>query len=84
MRIGRVIIDTDNMDIEEIDILIIEFKKIRNRKLYARRLNERMTELLNDAKEHGFLFSDKDFGQILEASDYTVYDTGEEGEEDVD
>ena len=42
MRIGRVMIDTDNMDIEEIDTLIKEFKKIRARKVKERLCRKRL------------------------------------------
>ena len=78
MRIGRTIIDTDNMEPEDVEILIKELKHIKSRKLYAQSLSRRMNELVNEAKEHGFLFSSKDYGEILEVDDYVVSDMGED------
>ena len=74
MRIGRVIIDTDNMDIEEIDTLIKEFKKIRARKVKERELVNRLNELIADATVSGFAFAEKDFGQVLREGDFVLYD----------
>ena len=74
MRIGRVMIDTDNMDIEEIDVLIKEFRKIRARKAKERELLNRMNELIADATVSGFVFTDKDFGQILREGDFVLMD----------
>ena len=74
MRIGRVMIDTDNMDIEEIDVLIKEFKKIRARKVKERELVNRLNELIADATVSGFVFTDKDFGQVLREGDFVLYD----------
>ena len=78
MRIGRTIIDTDNMTTEDVDVLIKELKKIRARKSYIDSLMSRMNSLLTDAKEHGFTFTDKDFGQVIRMDDLTLYDEGKE------
>ena len=56
MRIGRTIIDTDNMTTEELDIIIRELRGIRARKLKAEELKSRMVELIADAKENGFTY----------------------------
>ena len=74
MRIGRTIIDTDNMSIDECTALINELREIRNRKRKAEELLQRMTELITDAKENGFTFIDKDFGQVWTPQDVTLYD----------
>jgi len=74
MRIGRMIIDTDNMSIEEMDIIIREMRAIRARKLKAEELKNRMLELIADAKENGFTFIDKDFGQVWTGNDVELYD----------
>ena len=73
MRIGRMIIDTDNMSIEEMDVLIREMRRIRDRKLKAEELKNRMLELIADAKENGFTFIDKDFGQVWTCNDVELY-----------
>lgn len=74
MRIGRVIIDTDNMSIEDMDTIIREMRSILTRKLKAEELKDRMLELIADAKENGFTFIDKDFGQVWTGNDVTLYD----------
>ena len=74
MRIGRIVIDTDAMSIEEMDAIIREMRKIRARKLKAAELKNRMLELIADAKENGFTFIDKDFGQVWTGNDVELYD----------
>lgn len=74
MRIGRMIIDTDNMSIEEMETIIREMRAIRARKLKAEELKNRMRELIVDAKENGFTFIDKDFGQVWTCDDVELYD----------
>lgn len=74
MRIGRTIIDTDNMAIDELTTIINELREIRKRKQEAENFFARMTDLLNEATEHGFDFVDKDFGNILTPNDFVVLD----------
>lgn len=74
MRIGSAIIDTDIMKVEDLDILINELFVIRARKVKAAELLGRLNQLLADAKEDGFTFIDKDFGDVLIGTDFTVYD----------
>ena len=74
MRIGRMTIDTDNMSIEDIDTIICEMRSILARKLKAEELKNRMLELIADAKENGFTFIDKDFGQVWTGNDVELYD----------
>lgn len=58
MRIGRTIIDTDSMSIEELSILEHELHQIRRRKEKAEYLKKKMQELLAEAKENNFIFVD--------------------------
>ena len=74
MRIGRTIIDTDNMTAEELATIIRELRNIRARKLKAEELKNRMLVLIADAKENGFTFIDKDFGQVWTGNDVELYD----------
>ena len=74
MRIGRTIIDTDNMSTEDMNVIIKELRAIRARKLKAEELKTRMLELITDAKENGFTFIDKDFGQVWTSNDFELYD----------
>ena len=74
MRIGRTIIDTDNMSIEDMDTIIRELRAIRARRLKAEELKNRMVALIAEAKENGFTFIDKDFGQVWTGNDVELYD----------
>ena len=74
MRIGRIMIDTDNMTTDELSIIIRELREIRARKLKAEEMTSRMKDLLAEAKEAGFTFIDKDFGQVWTPNDVGIYD----------
>ena len=74
MRIGKVMIDTDNMSIEELTTLITEFRKIRTRKQMELDFKTRMNELILEAKEHGFTFIDNACGFVREVDDCTLCD----------
>ena len=74
MRIGRTIIDLDSLNVEDLTAVIDEARKVRARKQKAVNLLKRMNELLNEAKEEGFDFIDKDFGNVLTDHDFELYD----------
>lgn len=74
LRIGRTIIDTRDWSVEDYDVIIRDLRKERARKAKAEELKTRMTNLLNDAKEEGFDFIDKDFGNVLTPTDFELYD----------
>lgn len=74
MRIGRAIIDTDNMSIEELTVIIKELRDIRKRKEQERALQMRMNDIILEAKEQGFTFIDKACGFVREVDDFTLFD----------
>lgn len=74
MRIGRVMIDTDNMSIEELTTIIKELRDIRKRKEQAHALQMKMNDLILEAKEQGFTFIDNACGFVREVDDFTLYD----------
>lgn len=74
MRIGKTLIDTDSMSIEELTMVIKELRDIRKRKEQAHALEMRMNDLILEAKEEGFCFVDKDCGFIRETDDFKVFD----------
>lgn len=74
LRIGRTIIDTREWSVEDYDVIIRDLRKERARKAKAEELKSRMTDLLNEAKEEGFDFIDKDFGNVLTPTDFELYD----------
>ena len=74
MRIGRFIIDTDSMTIEEITILINELRNSRKRKEQKEHYISIIRDVIKEAQEEGFAITDKDFGQIIESDDLTIQD----------
>lgn len=74
MKIERTILNTGDMSVEDMDILIKELRAIRARKIKAEELKNRMLELIADAKENGFTFIDKDIGQVWSGNDVELYD----------
>ena len=74
MRIGKIMIDTDSMSIEELTTLIVEFRKIRARKQMELDLRTKMNNVILEAKEQGFTFIDKMCGFVREVDDFTLYD----------
>lgn len=82
MRIGRYVIDTDSMTVEELTMIINELRNIRKRKERMNHYLLTMHDLIEQAKEEGMIFTDKDFGHIIEGDDLTIYDTGKPSSED--
>ena len=77
MKIGNVMINTDEMSIEELDALIWEARRIRSRKNGARDFYCGFEDLLSGAKERGYVLCSRFTGEILNASDWGVYDEEE-------
>lgn len=74
MRIGRMMVDTDEMTIDELTILINDLRKIRARKQQIADFINRMDATIREAKEEGLVFLDKDYGNVLEEGDYVLFD----------
>lgn len=74
MRIGSVIIDTDNMRVEDVDVLIKELKQIRERKGEARGYKHRLGAMLENMQDDNFVFCNKHTGEVLNVNDWVVYD----------
>ena len=74
MRIGKIMIDTDNMSEEELKTIINELSTIRARKREEATLRTRMNDLILEAKEKGFTFIDNACGFVREVDDFTLYD----------
>lgn len=74
MRIGRTIIDTDNMTVDELTTIISELRAIRKRKAEVEAYRNEMKLLILRAKENGVTYVDKDFGHILQEKDFEVID----------
>lgn len=76
MKIGKVMIDTDNMSIEELTTIINDLRTIRDRKREAEVLRKRMNDLILEAKERGwgFTFIDRACGFMHEVDDFILSD----------
>lgn len=74
MRIGKIMIDTDSMSIEELTMVINELRETRKRKVQAQELQMKMNALILEAKEQGFTFIDNACGFVREVNDFTLYD----------
>lgn len=74
MRIGKTILDTDNMTAEELTMYINALSRIRTRRARQETLTQRMNDLILQAKADGFTFIDKDFGFVREVDDFTMLD----------
>lgn len=74
LRMGRVIIDTREWTLEDYEAVISDLRKERARKAKAADLQNRMTALIEEAKENNFDFIDKDFGNVIRPEDLELYD----------
>ena len=74
MRIGKVIIDTDNMTYDEVDTILQELRKIRNRKSEARDCKFRMRNMVEESLNHGFRYINRYTGEIFNEDEWFVYD----------
>ena len=74
MRIGRTIIDIESMSIEDLRAIEHEIHVLRRRREEAESFKTRMRNLIEEASEAGFDYIDKDFGNIIRATDIELYD----------
>ena len=74
MRIGKVILDTDNMTYEEVDQLVQELREIRKRKCEAKNCKFRMKNMVEEAQEQGFRYINRYTGELFSADEWFVYD----------
>lgn len=74
MRIGKTLLDTDNMTTEEMNMWIDGLRRIRARKIEQANIAADMNALITRAKEKGFVFLDKSCGFVREVDDFTVFD----------
>ena len=77
MRIGKVLIDTEDMSVEDLDALIKEAKRVRSRKNGAREFYCGFEDLLSGAKDRSYTLCSRYTGEVLKASDWVVYDEEE-------
>lgn len=73
MRIGKMVLDTDNLSIGDITTIITELKKVQKCKQYARDFGQNFQAMLENMKDQGYRFTNKHTGEILNAEDWLVY-----------
>lgn len=74
MRIGRTIIDIESLSTEDLKTIEHEIHTLRRRREQAESFKLKMKNLLFEAREAGFDFIDKDFGNVITADDIEMYD----------
>jgi len=74
MRIGKTVLNIENLSPEDLAEVIKQAKDLRARKLDARSYCTTLKALLTNTKENGFSFCEKHTGAILRAEDYVLYD----------
>lgn len=74
MRVGKIMIDTDNMSLDEIGSLITALEAVHARKTREESLRKQMNRLIEQAKKEGFTFIDRECGFVHEVDDFTVFD----------
>ena len=74
MRIGPIILDTENMTYSEVGHLVSEFRKIRERKAKARDSRVMLRHAVAQSKEHNLVYVNRYTGEIFNPEDWFVYD----------
>lgn len=74
MRIGKTILDLENLNEEDLTEVIKEAKRLRVRKSDARNLREGFHSMITNARERGFDICNKHTGEVLMADDWLIFD----------
>ena len=74
VRIGATILDTDSLSATDIDIIVEDLKRVAARKRRKESLLKQFTDLIATARNEGFDFVEKDFGNVLTSIDWNIYD----------
>lgn len=74
MKMRNLIMDTSDLSFEELDTLIQQLRKTRERKGEARSRHQSLCSIIENMKEDQFVFCSKHTGEILNPNDWVVYD----------
>ncbi len=75
MKIKNVIVDTTEMSYEEVDALIQNLRKIRERKAELRNHLENFRAMISNMRnDKGMTFVSKHTGEVLNPNDWELYD----------
>lgn len=75
MKIRNFIVDTSDMNIEELDSLLHELKNARARKGEARARYQNFSEMIQNMRGDNLTFCSRQTGEILNPKDWVVYDS---------
>lgn len=74
MKMRNLIMDTSDLSFEELDVLIRQLKKARERKGEARARYQNFSAMIENMKEDNLVFCSRHTGEILNPNDWVVYD----------
>ena len=74
MSIEQIILDINSMTTSEVNQAINALQKIRTRKKQAHTCKVRMSNVVEEIKEHGFRYVNRYTGQVFDINDWFVYD----------
>ena len=74
MKMRNLVMDTSDLSFEELDALIRQLKKARERKSEARARYQNFSEMIQHMKEDNLVFCSRHTGEILNPNDWVVYD----------
>ena len=74
MKMRNLVMDTSDLSFEELDALIRQLKKARERKGEARARYQNFSTMIENMKEDNLVFCSKHTGEILNPNDWVVYD----------
>lgn len=69
MRIGKTLLELEDLTEEDLTLVINEAKVLRSRKADSRNLKEGFTAMIENAKERDFSICNKYTGEVLVAND---------------
>lgn len=74
MQMRNLVMDTSDLSFEELDTLIRQLKKARERKGEARARYQNFCTMIDTMKEDNLVFCSRYTGEILNPDDWVVYD----------
>ena len=74
MKMRNLVMDTSDLSFEELDALIRQLKKARERKGEARARYQNFSAMIENMRDEDLVFCSKHTGEILNPNDWVVYD----------
>ncbi len=74
MRIGRTVLDIENLSAEDLTEVIKEAKRLRTRKYEAEALKQSLESLCANAKENHQSICSKYTGEVFNPQDWVIFD----------